>query len=106
MVWANAVESVCYPEPTLRRIGYLLRGFPSSHLNFATRIRYAAIGGFALGFWGVTRATIDMDLLLLIDDAPRAETILAKYAYQASSCPDAAHRKQLFSRSRSHSRTD
>lgn len=44
-------------------------------------IDYAVMGGFALGFWGVTRATIDIDLLLLIDDAPRAESILDKYHY-------------------------
>jgi hypothetical protein len=25
-------------------------------------IDYAVIGGFALGFWGVTRATVDIDI--------------------------------------------
>ncbi len=45
-------------------------------------IQYAIIGGFALGLWEVTRATIDMDFLLLIDDLPQAESILAKFSYQ------------------------
>ena len=54
----------------------LLREFQTQHIN------YAVIGGFALGFWGVTRATIDMDLLLLIDDATRAEEILTEQGYR------------------------
>lgn len=45
-------------------------------------IEYAVIGGFALGLWNVTRSTIDMDFLLLVDDLPRAETILSNYAYR------------------------
>ena len=44
-------------------------------------VRYAVIGGFALGFWGVTRATIDMDFLLLLDDAEKADTILKTHQY-------------------------
>lgn len=45
-------------------------------------IRYAVIGGFALGFWGVTRATVDMDFLLLLDDADRADAILTRHGYE------------------------
>ncbi len=45
-------------------------------------IRYAIIGGFALGLWEVTRATIDMDFLLLVEDLQQAESILAKFAYR------------------------
>jgi|TARA_B110000467_G_scaffold117697_1_gene108561 hypothetical protein len=45
-------------------------------------IRYAIIGGFALGLWEVTRATIDMDFLLLINDLPQAEAILSKFSYR------------------------
>jgi hypothetical protein len=45
------------------------------------KIRYAVIGGFALGFWGVTRATVDMDFLLLLEDADRADKILRKHRY-------------------------
>lgn len=47
-----------------------------------SRIEYAVIGGFALGLWNVTRSTIDMDFLLLVDDLPRAESILAKFSFQ------------------------
>lgn len=39
------------------------------------------IGGFALGFWGVTRATVDMDFLLLMEDADRADSLLKKHGY-------------------------
>ena len=46
------------------------------------RIRYAVIGGFALGLWEVTRATVDMDFLLLVDDMPQAESILTKLSYR------------------------
>lgn len=45
------------------------------------KIRYAVIGGFALGFWGVTRTTVDMDFLLLLEDADRADSILTKHGY-------------------------
>lgn len=48
------------------------------------QIRYAVIGGFALGFWGVTRATVDMDFLLLLEDADRADSILKKHGYLQS----------------------
>jgi hypothetical protein len=47
-----------------------------------SEIKYAIIGGFALGLWEVTRATIDMDFLLLIDDLPKAEKILKKFSYK------------------------
>ena len=46
------------------------------------QIRYGVIGGFALGLWDVTRSTVDMDFLLLIDDIPKAETILDKFSYR------------------------
>lgn len=46
------------------------------------KIRYAVIGGFALGFWGVTRATVDMDFLLLLEDADRADSILKKHGFE------------------------
>lgn len=45
-------------------------------------IHYAVIGGFALGLWGATRATIDMDFLLLIEDISRTEEILERYQYK------------------------
>ena len=46
------------------------------------QISYAVIGGFALGFWGVTRATIDMDFLLLVDDAGKVDRILGEHGYR------------------------
>jgi hypothetical protein len=48
----------------------------------SSEIQYAVIGGFALGLWGATRATIDIDFLLLIEDVGKVEAILKKYAYQ------------------------
>ncbi|MGQ9623624.1 MAG: nucleotidyl transferase AbiEii/AbiGii toxin family protein [Candidatus Caldatribacteriaceae bacterium] len=29
-----------------------------------SKIRYALIGGFALGLWGIPRATVDLDFLI------------------------------------------
>lgn len=45
-------------------------------------VAYAVIGGFALGLWGATRATIDLGFLLLLNDLPKAESILAKYSFR------------------------
>ena len=45
-------------------------------------IRYAVIGGFALGLWGISRSTVDLDFLLLMEDLSKAETILANFAYR------------------------
>lgn len=57
-------------------VSTLLKEFDES------RIRYAVIGGFALGLWDVSRATVDMDFLLLVDDLSRAESILGNFAYR------------------------
>lgn len=38
-------------------------------------IRYALMGGFALGFWGVHRATIDIDFLVDRDDLDKISLI-------------------------------
>ncbi|MCB1121773.1 MAG: hypothetical protein KJT03_09510 [Verrucomicrobiae bacterium] len=57
-------------------VSTLLREFDEEN------IQYAVIGGFALGLWEVTRSTVDMDFLLLVDDIPRAETILSKFSYR------------------------
>lgn len=57
---------------------HIMREFNTQDIN------YAMIGGFALGFWGVTRATIDMDFLLLLDDSTRAEKILIKHGYRCN----------------------
>ena len=55
----------------------LLRDFENEDIH------YALIGGFALGLWGSTRATIDMDFLLLVDDIEKVETILESYGYHS-----------------------
>lgn len=44
-------------------------------------VSFAAIGGFALGLWGVNRSTVDMDFLINKEDLARAEAVLAEYGY-------------------------
>jgi hypothetical protein len=46
------------------------------------RIRYAAIGGFAVGALGVGRATMDLDFLIHRDDLGRLHGMLAGLGYQ------------------------
>ena len=46
-------------------------------------LRYAVIGGFALGFWGVERSTTDIDFLLFIEDDTKADQLLTSYGYHA-----------------------
>lgn len=45
------------------------------------RIRYAAIGGFALGVLGVPRATVDLDFLVHRDDLDTLHEILERLGY-------------------------
>jgi predicted nucleotidyltransferase len=44
-------------------------------------IRYGLIGGFAMGVLGILRTTIDIDLLLFIEDLEKAERILKDATY-------------------------
>ena len=46
------------------------------------KLQYGLIGGFALGVMGILRSTIDIDLLLLIDDLEKADKILEKALYK------------------------
>ena len=46
------------------------------------QIRYAAIGGFALGVLGVPRATIDLDFLAQRDDLDKLHIVLTPLGYQ------------------------
>ena len=46
------------------------------------QIRYAAIGGFALGVLGVPRATMDLDFLVRRDDLHKLRGILTTLGYQ------------------------
>lgn len=44
-------------------------------------LQYGLIGGFALGVMGILRATMDLDILLLVDDLDKADTILTGCMY-------------------------
>jgi putative nucleotidyltransferase-like protein len=45
-------------------------------------IRYALIGGYAVGLWGVARSTVDMDFLVLRDDLGRLDTVMERFGYR------------------------
>ncbi len=44
-------------------------------------LHYGLIGGFALGVMGILRATMDIDILLLVDDLDKADKILSDCMY-------------------------
>lgn len=45
-------------------------------------IHYALIGGFALGMWGVSKATVDVDFLVLNSDMDKVDGIMKGLGYQ------------------------
>lgn len=45
-------------------------------------IRYALIGGLALGAWGIPRATVDIDFLVRRDDLGKIEQIMPRLSYE------------------------
>jgi hypothetical protein len=45
-------------------------------------IRYALIGGYAIGLWGVARGTVDMDFLVLHDDLDKLDGIMTSLGYE------------------------
>lgn len=45
-------------------------------------IHYALIGGFALGMWGISRATVDVDFLVLNSDMDKVDGIMKGLGYQ------------------------
>lgn len=45
-------------------------------------IRYAVIGGFALGVLGIPRATVDLDFLVHRDDLPKIDRIMKINGYE------------------------
>lgn len=45
-------------------------------------VRYALMGGFALGALGIPRATVDIDFLVLRDDMERVSGIMALLGYR------------------------
>jgi len=46
------------------------------------KVRYAVMGGFALGLAGVPRATIDLDFLIHRDDLPKVDKIMKENSYE------------------------
>lgn len=56
------------------------------------RVPYGLIGGLAVGFFAVPRATRDIDLLLRKEDLPRVDRLLLRFGYRLQS------RNQEFSR--------
>ncbi len=45
------------------------------------QVRYALMGGFALGLWGVPRATVDIDFLVTLDDMGNVHDIISSLGY-------------------------
>ncbi len=45
-------------------------------------VRYALIGGFAMGLRGVQRATMDLDFILMLGDVDKADEILRGFNYR------------------------
>lgn len=52
------------------------------------RIRYAVIGGVALGMLGTARATMDLDFLVHRQDMERVHAILTAVGYQRRACTE------------------
>jgi len=45
-------------------------------------IRYAVIGGFAMALRGAQRATMDLDLVLMLEDMEKADSIIRGFGYE------------------------
>lgn len=45
-------------------------------------IRYALIGGFAMGLWGMGRTTVDLDFLVNRDDMDKVDSIMTSLGYE------------------------
>jgi hypothetical protein len=46
------------------------------------KIRYSLIGGFALGLFGISRTTVDLDFLVHKDDVDKIDKIMKDYQYE------------------------
>lgn len=53
----------------------LLAAFEEHHIS------YALMGGFALGLWGGSRSTVDLDFLICKDDLEKVHRIMTKIGY-------------------------
>jgi len=47
-------------------------------------VRYALLGGFALGVHGISRSTVDIDFLVHRDDLPKIDAIMSKMGYECA----------------------
>lgn len=45
-------------------------------------IRYALMGGFAMGLWGGSRSTVDLDFLVVREDMPKVGKIMKDMGYE------------------------
>lgn len=45
-------------------------------------VRFAVIGGFAMGLRGVQRATMDLDFILMLEDLEKADAVLTRLGYR------------------------
>jgi hypothetical protein len=45
-------------------------------------IRYGLMGGFAMGLWGVARATSDLDFLVDREDLEKVDAVMKKLGYE------------------------
>ncbi len=45
-------------------------------------VRYALMGGYALGLWGIGRATVDIDFLVNRDDLGKVDSIMHDLGYE------------------------
>lgn len=61
-----------------KTLGSLVKSFEKE------KIRYAVIGGFALGVLGVPRATIDLDFLVEKDDWQKLDRIMRSHGYDCA----------------------
>jgi len=46
------------------------------------KIRYALMGGFAMGLWGAGRTTVDVDFLVNRDDMQKVDAIMNQLGYE------------------------
>lgn len=46
-------------------------------------VRYALMGGFALGIWGGSRSTVDLDFLVYRDDMEKVHKIMTGLGYES-----------------------
>lgn len=57
-------------------LGQLLNAFKEHN------IRYALMGGFAMGLWGGSRSTVDLDFLVHRDDMEKVHEIMSNMGYE------------------------